>query len=84
VQDNLYLNTNKYMERLKTWKSTPKIYGEHSTKWVTISLDEYESMRSTIEILSDPKAVKEIREGEKARLEGKTKDIEQVRKELNL
>ena len=58
------------------------VEGEHKTKWVTISLDEYESMQATLEILSDPKAMKAIRKGEKERLQGKGRDIEIIKKEL--
>jgi len=56
--------------------------GKHETEWVTISADEYESMVSTLEILSSPKAVAKIKQGEKERLEGKMKSVEQVKKEL--
>lgn len=56
--------------------------GSHETEWVTISADEYDSMVSTLEILSNPKAVAKIKQGEKERLEGKMKSVEQVKKEL--
>jgi len=60
------------------------LHGEHKTQWVTISLDEYESMKSTLEILSSPKAMEKIRKGEQERLEGKGKKLEDVKKELGL
>jgi len=58
------------------------IHGKHETEWITISLDEYESMKATIEILSSPKAMEKIRQGEKERLEGKGQKLEDVKKEL--
>ncbi|HLD41832.1 MAG TPA: hypothetical protein VJB06_02260 [archaeon] len=58
--------------------------GKHETQWVTISLDEYESMKATLEILSDPKALKELKKGEKERLQGKGRNIDDVKQELGL
>ncbi len=39
-----------------------KSFGEHKTRWVTISRDEYESMKSTLEILSDLELMQQIEE----------------------
>ena len=39
-----------------------KIEGRHEADWVTISSDEYESMKSTIEVLSDPELMEQIRQ----------------------
>ncbi len=61
-----------------------QVRGEHKTQWITISMDEYESMRSTLEILSSPKAMEKIRKGEKERLAGKGQKIKYVKKELGL
>jgi len=61
-----------------------QVRGEHKTQWITISMDEYESMRSTLEILSSPKAMEKIRKGEKERLAGKGQKIKSVKKELGL
>ncbi len=61
-----------------------QLHGEHKTQWVTISLDEYESMVATLEILSSPKAMKKIRVGEQERLAGKGQPIEKVKKELSI
>ncbi len=61
-----------------------EVHGEHKAAWVTISTDEYESLLATIETLSNPKAMEKIRQGEKERLEGKLKDLDQVKKELGL
>ena len=61
-----------------------KMHGKHETEWVTISLDEYESMKATLEILSSPKAMEKIRRGEQERLAGKGKKLEVLKKELGL
>jgi len=57
-------------------------HSEHTTRWVTISEDEYESMKATLEILADKKAMIELAQGEKERLEGKGKKLEDLKKEL--
>lgn len=58
------------------------LHGEHKTQWVTISLDEYESLLATIETLANPKAMEKIKQGERERLEGKLKSLDQIKKEL--
>ena len=58
--------------------------GKHQTDWVTISADEYESMVSTLEILSSQKAMNKISKGEEERMAGKGKNIDKVKKELGL
>ena len=55
---------------------------EHETEWVTLSLDEYESLLATIEILSNPKAIEKIKRGEKELKEGNFRRLEDVKKEL--
>lgn len=47
-----------------------------------MSNDEYESLRETLEILSDKKLMKSIRQGEKELAEGKGQPWEEVKKEL--
>ena len=59
-----------------------QVHGEHKAAWVTISTDEYESLLATLETLSDPKAMEKIRQGERERLEGKLKSLDQIKKEL--
>lgn len=59
-------------------------YSEHKTEWVVISVDEYESMKATIETLSSPEAMRKIRQGEEDRRAGRMKPLEQVKKELGL
>jgi len=49
---------------------------------VLISLDEYESLKETIEILSNPKLMCNIRRGIKEFEEGKTINWEDLKKEL--
>jgi len=51
---------------------------------VLISLEEYEAMKETIEVLSDPKLMRDIRQARKEFREGKTVPWEQVRAELEL
>lgn len=57
---------------------------EHKTSYVTISLDEYESMKSTLEVLSDPELMKQIKESKKAVAEGRTKKWDELKKELGI
>ncbi len=49
---------------------------------VLISAAEYESLKETLEIMSDPKLMKDIREGEKELNEGKGIPWDNVKKEL--
>lgn len=57
---------------------------EHKATYVTISRDEYESMKATIEVLKDPELMKQIRESEKAIGEGKVKKWKDLMKELDI
>ena len=57
-------------------------HSKHETEWITISLDEYESMKATIEILSSHKAMEKIKKGEQELLTGKGKRLEDIKKEL--
>lgn len=59
-----------------------KTNGKHQTEWITISADEYESMVSTLEIMSSQKAMEKIRKGEEERLSGKGKNVDKLKKEL--
>jgi PHD/YefM family antitoxin component YafN of YafNO toxin-antitoxin module len=65
-------------------KSTGFVHGKHEGGWITISVDEYESMKSTIETLSSPEAMNKILKGEKELSEGKGKSLKQVKKEFGL
>lgn len=53
----------------------------HKTTYVTISKDEYESMKTTLAVLEDDELMEQIRESKKAIKEGKTKSLEQFMKE---
>ena len=55
---------------------------KHETEWITISLDEYDSMRRTIEVLSDRDLMKQIEAGKKGR--SKTRDFEDLAKDLGI
>lgn len=57
---------------------------KHKTRYVTISEDEYESMKATIEVLRNQELVKRIIEGEKAIREGRERDIDEVMKERGI
>ncbi len=59
-----------------------KLTGKHQTGWITISADEYESMKETIEVLSDADIMQQLEEGKK---EGtKIRDFEDLAKELGI
>ena len=51
---------------------------------VLMSIDELESLKETIEIMSDKKLMKSIRQAEKDIAEGNVYDWEDVKKELGL
>ncbi len=58
------------------------INGKHQAGWITISTDEYDSMKETIEVLSDVDIMKQLKEGRK---EGtKVRDFEELAKELGI
>lgn len=54
------------------------------TRAVLISADELESWEETLEILSDKKLMKDLRDAEKDRKAGRVFSLEQVEKELKL
>lgn len=55
--------------------------GKHQAGWITISTDEYESMKETIEVLSDVDIMEQLEEGKK---KGKVRDFEELAKELGI
>ncbi len=57
-------------------------HGRHQTEWITISIDEYESMQRTIEVLSDHDLMKQIEEGKRKDI--KIRDFEELAKELEI
>ncbi|MFV2040632.1 MAG: hypothetical protein ACC644_01440 [Candidatus Hydrothermarchaeales archaeon] len=55
---------------------------KQGTKWITISVDEYESMKRTIDVLSDKEVMSQIRAGKKN--DAKTLDFEKLASELEI
>jgi prevent-host-death family protein len=53
-------------------------------KAALVNAEEYDSMAATLEILSDKKAMKAIRQGEKEIKAGQTVAWEDIKKELDL
>ena len=58
------------------------ITGKHQTDWITISTDEYESMKETIEIISDVDIMEQLDDGKKDNT--KVRDFEELAKELGI
>jgi PHD/YefM family antitoxin component YafN of YafNO toxin-antitoxin module len=54
---------------------------EHKAQWVTISSDEYESMKSTIEVLSDIEFIEQIKESREDYKSGKFKKLRDIMKQ---
>ena len=55
--------------------------GKHEAYWVTISSDEYESMKATIETLSDSEIMNQLRKSQEDIKAGKTKSWDDFTKE---
>ena len=54
--------------------------GEHETSYIVISKDEYESMKRTIDVLSDKELMEQVRESKNA----KSRSWKDVKKELKI
>ena len=54
----------------------------HQAGWITISTDEYDSMKETIEVLSDVDIMKQLEEGRKE--DTKIRNFEELAKELGI
>ena len=54
---------------------------EHKAQWITISSDEYESMKSTLDVLSDPELMEQIKESREDFKAGRFKKLQDVLKE---
>ncbi|ODS38500.1 hypothetical protein BEH94_08955 [Candidatus Altiarchaeales archaeon WOR_SM1_SCG] len=54
----------------------------HETTYITISRDEYDSMKSTLEILADKELMESIRRGEEDIKAGRTTPLNDFIKEL--
>lgn len=61
--------------------SEVKTVGEHKASWITISSDEYESMKSTLEVLSDNELLLQIKESEEDYKAGRYKKLRDLIKE---
>ena len=62
----------------------PIIEGKHEAQWITISNDEYESMKPTVEVLSDSQLMEQIRDSLEDIDAGRVKDWVEFAKELKL
>jgi hypothetical protein len=49
-----------------------QVAGEHKASWVTISSDEYESMKATIEAFEDPEVTEQLIKSEEDIKSGRT------------
>ena len=58
------------------------VHGKHKTEWITISVDEYESMKRTIEVLTDKDLMAQIKRGQQKNV--KSRDFNEVVKELGI
>ena len=58
--------------------SDVKSFGEHKANWVTISSDEYESMKSTLEVMSDPELLQQIDESRDDFKAGRYKELHEL------
>ncbi len=58
--------------------SDVKSFGEHKANWVTISSDEYESMKSTLEVMSDPELLQQIEESKEDFKAGRYKELREL------
>lgn len=56
-------------------------FPEHKAHWVTISSDEYDSMKSTIEVLSDSELIEQIKESRDDYKSGSYKKLRELIKE---
>ncbi len=52
--------------------------GEHKAHWVTISSDEYESMKSTLEVLSDNELIEQIKDSREDYKSGRFKKLREL------
>ena len=55
-------------------------FAEHKTHWITISSDEYESMKSTIEVISDSELIEQIKESREDYRSGNYKTLHELMK----
>lgn len=53
-------------------------------RWVTIPVEEYESMRRTIDTLGQKELMRQLRESEAAKKTGRVRPFEDVARELGI
>lgn len=58
------------------------IHGKHETEWITIPLEEYDSLNRTIAVLSDENIMAQIREGRQKNV--KSRDFEELANTLGV
>jgi len=58
------------------------IHGKHETEWITIPLEEYDSLNRTIAVLSDENIMAQIGKGRQKNV--KSRDFEEVAKEMKI
>jgi PHD/YefM family antitoxin component YafN of YafNO toxin-antitoxin module len=56
------------------------IHGKHETEWITMPLEEYDSLKRTIAVLSDENIMAQIQRGRQKN--ARSRDFEEVVKEL--
>ena len=90
-----YRNMTKILSITKAREDFPKIVDRANrllekfvitvngaTKAIVMSHDEYESLQETLDILSEPGALEEIKQAEKEIKEGKFVTLKQLKKDL--
>jgi PHD/YefM family antitoxin component YafN of YafNO toxin-antitoxin module len=78
----LYFTSFFITSQLKLYFEMALVHGKHETEWITISVDEYESMKRTIEVLTDKELMAQIKRGQHKTV--KSRDFEEVAKELGI
>lgn len=58
------------------------VTGKHKSGWITISTEEFESMKETLEVLSDIDIMKQLEESKKDCT--KVRDFEELAEELGI
>jgi PHD/YefM family antitoxin component YafN of YafNO toxin-antitoxin module len=59
-----------------------RIHGKHETEWITIPLEEYDSLNRTIAVLSDENLMTQIRKGRQKNV--RSRDFERLANELRI
>jgi len=57
-------------------------HGKHETQWVTISMDEYESMKATIDAFTNSEVMEQLIKSEEDIKAGRTKSWDNFVKEF--